>query len=45
MQMPSTGGNSTNGLIKENGGGDGTSKRIISAASKGKGMKNTNPYC
>jgi len=41
MQMPSTGGNGTNGLIKETGGmkggSKGTSKRVLSAAS-GKGM-------
>jgi len=48
MQMPSTGGGSTNGLIKEHGGmkssGKGTSKRVLDAAS-GTGLKKKNPYC
>jgi hypothetical protein len=48
MQMPSTGSGSTNGLIKKRGGmttgSKGTSQRVLSDA-KGKGMKNTNPYC
>lgn len=48
MQMPSTGGGSVNGLVKEAGGmvgsNKGTSKRIIGAAT-GKGLKKTNPYC
>jgi hypothetical protein len=47
MQMPSTGGNGTNGLIKETGGmlgsSKGTSKRVLSAAS-GTGLKKANPY-
>ena len=47
MQMPSTGGGSTNGLIKETGGmsgsGKGTSKRVLTAAS-GTGLKKANPY-
>ena len=47
MQMPSTGGNSTNGLIKETGGmssgSKGTSKRVLSSAS-GTGLKKANPY-
>jgi len=48
MQMPSTGGNGTNGLIKEiggmNGKGGGATNKVTKAAS-GKGMKGTNPYC
>lgn len=48
MQMPSTGGNGTNGLIKEHGGlkggSKGTSKRVLTAAS-GTGLKKKNPYC
>ena len=48
MQMPSTGGGSTNGLIKETGGmangSKGTSKRVLGAAT-GKGLKKSNPYC
>jgi len=47
MQMPSTGGNGTNGLIKETGsmlgGSKGTSKRVLSGAS-GTGLKKANPY-
>lgn len=47
MQMPSTGGNGTNGLIKETGGmlgaSKGTSKRVLSNAS-GTGLKKANPY-
>lgn len=47
MQMASTGGNSTNGLIKETGGmasgSKGTSKRVLGAAT-GKGMNKSNPY-
>jgi len=47
MQMPSTGGNGTNGLIKETNGmlgsSKGTSKRILNAAS-GTGLKKANPY-
>ena len=47
MQMPSTGGGSTNGLIKESGGmlggSKGTSKRVIGAAT-GKGMTKSSPY-
>ena len=47
MQMPSTGGGSTNSLIKESGGmlggSKGTSKRVLSAAS-GTGLKKANPY-
>jgi hypothetical protein len=48
MQMPSNGGNGTNGLIKETGGlkggSKGTSKRVLTAAS-GTGLKKKNPYC
>jgi hypothetical protein len=48
MQMPSTGGNGTNSLIKETGGmatgGKGTARKVLMAAS-GKGMKKSNPYC
>jgi len=46
MQMPSTGGGNTNGMIKETGGmkgGNGTSKKVLGAA-KGKGIKGNNPY-
>ena len=47
MQMPSTGGSGTNGLIKERGGmasgSKGTSKRVLSNAS-GTGLKKANPY-
>jgi hypothetical protein len=47
MQMPSTGGNGTNGLIQEHGGmansSKGVTKRILTAA-KGTGMKGKNPY-
>lgn len=49
MQMPSTGGSGTTGLIKETGGlknggsNKGTSKKILSAAS-GTGLKKSNPY-
>lgn len=47
MQMASTGGNGTNGLIKEVGGmagtGEGPSKKITRAAGTG-GLKKTNPY-
>lgn len=47
MQMPSTGGNATSGLIKENSGmsnGNKVSKKVMSGALS-KGMKGTNPYC
>lgn len=47
MQMPSTGGNSTNGLIKETGGlakkSSGATRKVIVAAG-GKRIKSTNPY-
>ena len=47
MQMPSTGGNGTNGLIQDHGGmsnnSKGVTKRILTAA-KGTGMKEKNPY-
>lgn len=48
MQMPSTGGNGTNGLIKEVGGmkgvSEGPSKKIVKTAGTG-GLKRRNPYC
>lgn len=47
MQMPSTGGNATSGLIKENSGmsnGNKVTKKVTGGAS-GKGMKGSNPYC
>ena len=48
MQMPSTGGGSVNGLIKDTAGmtfsNKGTSKRVLGAAS-GTGLKKSNPYC
>ena len=47
MQMPSTGGNGTNGLIEEHGGmakkSSGATRKVTVAAG-GKGMKGTNPY-
>lgn len=49
MQMPSTGGNNTNGLIKETGGmakkNSNNATRKVTTAAKGKGMKGSNPYC
>ena len=48
MQMPSTGGNGTNSLIKETSGmaksSTGPTRKVM-AAAKGTGMKGTNPYC
>jgi hypothetical protein len=49
MQMPSTSGNGTNGLIKETGGmmngnSNGATRKVTKAAS-GKGMAGKNPYC
>lgn len=48
MQMPSTGGNGTNGLIQEHGGmknsTKGVAQRVLTAA-KGTGLKKKNPYC
>ena len=48
MQMGTSEGSATNGIIKERGGmasgSKGTSKRVLNAAS-GKGMKGSNPYC
>ena len=48
MQMGTSEGSATNGIIKETGGmlagGKGTSKRVLNSAS-GKGMKGSNPYC
>lgn len=48
MQMPSTGGNGTSGLIKETGGmakkSTGATSKVTTAAS-GKGMAGKNPYC
>ena len=47
MQMPTTGGNRTNGMIKETGGMKGNSNgatRKVTVAAKGKGMKGSSPY-
>lgn len=48
MQMPSTSGNGTNGLIKEHGGmaknSSGVTRKVTMAAS-GTGLKKKNPYC
>lgn len=47
MQMPSTGGTGTNGLIKETSGmnkkSSGASKKLMASAS-GKGMGKSSPY-
>jgi hypothetical protein len=47
MQMPSTGGNGTSGLIRETGGmakkSTGVTRKVTAAAA-GKGMGKSSPY-